>query len=129
VPRNTRPKPRNEIGKGEFGDQTAPQQQRDRVVHRHIGAGDGGARAAVGLITSQSDGALAQQRQVGDRAQAAADQALISCVAGRCRAQLRARCGYWCARQHAVLGRSQPRPRPEKSRHFSSTLAHSTWCR
>ena len=80
------------------------------LVHRHVGAGDArGARAAVGLqhVAVDGDGALADDAEVDDAAQAAADEPLDLhgapglAPAHRLAGGARGR----GAGQHAVLGR------------------------
>ena len=101
---------------------------------RDPGAGDRGrARAAIGLqhVAIERDLALAQRLQIGDGAQAAADQALdflraAGLLAGG-RFAPRARMGR--ARQHAVFGGdpAAPWPRSHGGGLSSSEAVHSTW--
>ena len=82
----------------------------DGEAQRHPGAGNrrrAGATIGLDHVAIQRDLAFAQQRQIGDRAQGAADQALDFLGAGRLLALggFALATGMGGARQHAIFGR------------------------
>ena len=96
---------------------------RDRVVKRHARAGDRrAARAAIGLdhVAIDAQCAFAERLEIGDRAQAPADQTLNLLRAAGLPAfrRLAPRAGVGRAGQHAVLGGDPALPTtPEERRH------------
>src|SRR5439155_26919223 len=82
---------------------------RQRLIERDIAAGDrGGAGAAIGLddVAVDADLALAEPLEIGDRAQAATNEALdfLGAPALPATRRLAVGAGVGRARQHAVLG-------------------------
>ena len=112
----------------------AGDEPRARVVQRDVAAADRrGARAAVGLehVAVDGDLHLAHRREVGDRAQRPADQALDLLRAARtaCPAPPRGRCARASSRAASSTRRSPspgPVPRSHGGTRSSTDAVHST---
>ena len=103
-------------------------------MQRDPGAGDrGGSRSAIGLqnIAVECDLALAERLKIGNRAQAAADQALdLVRAAGLLAGIDFRRVRVWVARgsmPYSAVIQPRPWPRSQAGGLSSSEAVHSTW--